>query len=169
MSITFGGVFQCVWCVQSSMLTIELTYRYIKCVVLNQEAKCVKLRTIYKLFQKILIKLHAQLYNLNIQIFSYGSILTFRISGLWNSQLCLSHIFKCISHILAFIQMYLLIFVSLTIRVSQFQEFPVFKFPVSSFLVGHSQFCVSQFHVVTSLALLNFQAISASIYAYFWT
>ena len=154
MSITFGGVFQCVWCVQSSMLTIELTYRYIKCVVLNQEAKCVKLRTIYKLFQKILIKLHAQLYNLNIQIFSYGSILTFRMPGLWNSQFCLYHIFKYISHILAFTQMYLLIFVFLTIRVSQFQKLPVLVLPVLSFPVGSSQFCLSQFHVVTTQSTL---------------
>ena len=54
------------------------------------------------------------------------------MSGLWNSQFCLSQMFKCISHILAFTQMYLLTFVFLTIRVSQFYQIPVLSFPVLS-------------------------------------
>ena len=106
-------------------------------------------KSFHRLFQKNIIKLHARFCNSNIQIFSYGSILTFRMPGLWNSQFCLSHIFKCISHILAFTQMYLLIFVFLTIRVSQFYKIPVLSFLVLSLLVGCSQFCLSQLYVVT--------------------
>ena len=106
-------------------------------------------QSFHRLLRKIIIKLHARFCNSHIQIFSYRSILTFRMPGLWNSQLCLSHIFKCISHILAFTQMYLLIFVFLTIRVSQFYQIPVLSFLVLSLLVGCSQFCLSQFYVVT--------------------
>ena len=112
-------------------------------------------QSFHRLFQKNIIKLHARFCNSNIQIFSYGSILTFRMPGLWNSQFCLSHIFKCISHILAFTQMYLLIFVFLTIRESQFQKLPVLVLPVLSFPVGSSQFCLSQFHAVTTWRLTS--------------
>ena len=107
-------------------------------------------QSFHRLLRKIIIKLHARFCNSHIQIFSYRSILTFRMPGLWNSQLCLSHIFKCISHILAFTQMYLLIFVFLTIRKSQFYKIPVLSFLVLSLLVGCSQFCLSQFYVVTT-------------------
>ena len=116
-------------------------------------------QSFHRLFQKNIIKLHARFCNSNIQIFSYGSILTFRMPGLWNSQFCLSHIFKYISHILAFTQMYLLIFVFLTIRVSQFQKLPVLVLPVLSFPVGSSQFCLSQFHVVTVQAQSNISTL----------
>ena len=111
-------------------------------------------QSFHKLLRKIIIKLHARFCNSHIQIFSYRSILTFRMPGLWNSQLCLSHIFKSISHILTFTQMYLLIFVFLTIRVSQFYQIPVLSFLVLSLLVGCSQFCLSQFYVVTQISAL---------------